>query len=42
MCVSFVSDESGRITAVQVHIKVWTEFERKAEAFDVAESIKKV
>jgi len=39
--MQYVSDGNGKVTAVQVPIKVWKDLERKAEAFDIASSIRK-
>ena len=40
MDVQFVSDNKGKIKAVQVGLKDWKELKKKADAFDVANSIR--
>jgi hypothetical protein len=41
MNVQFLSNEKGRVTAVQVPIKDWKELERKINTLEVVNSIKK-
>jgi hypothetical protein len=41
MNVQFLANDKGKITAVQVPLKDWKELERKAQAYDMAESIRK-
>lgn len=40
MDIQFVADQKGKVKAVQVAIKDWKEITLKAEAFDVANSIR--
>lgn len=40
MNVQFLANDKGKITAVQVPLKDWKELERKAKAYDMAESIR--
>lgn len=40
MSVQFLSNDQGKIVAVQVPLKEWMEMSRKMEAYDVAQSIK--
>lgn len=40
MDVQFVSDNKGKIKAVQVGLKDWKTLTKKVEAFDVANSIR--
>jgi hypothetical protein len=41
MNVQFLSNEKGKVTAVQVPIKDWKELERKINTLEVVNSIKK-
>jgi hypothetical protein len=41
MNVQFLANDRGKVTAVQVPLKDWKELERKAQAYDMAESIRK-
>jgi hypothetical protein len=41
MNVQFLANDRGKVTAVQVPLKDWKEIERKAQAYDMAESIRK-
>jgi hypothetical protein len=41
MNIQFLANDKGKITAVQVPLKDWKELERKAQAYDMAESIRK-
>ena len=40
MNVQFLANEKGKVTAVQLPLKDWKELERKAEAYDLAASIR--
>jgi hypothetical protein len=40
MNVQFLANDKGKVTAVQLPLKDWKELERKAEAYDVAASIR--
>lgn len=40
MNVQFLANDKGKVTAVQMPLKDWKELERKAEAYDVAASIR--
>jgi len=40
MDVQFVSDNKGKIKAVQLPLKDWKELKKKADAFDVSNSIR--
>lgn len=40
MDIQFVADQKGKVKAVQVAIKDWKEITKKAEAFDIANSIR--
>ncbi|GGC16185.1 hypothetical protein [Dyadobacter sediminis] len=40
MNIQFLANNQGKITAVQLPIKDWKELERKAEAYDLAASIR--
>ncbi len=40
MDIQFVSDDKGKIKAVQVALKDWKELASKAKAFDLATSIR--
>lgn len=40
MDIQFVSDDKGKVKAVQVGLKDWKTLTKKAEAFDVANSIR--
>lgn len=40
MHIQFVSDNSGKIRAVQLPLKYWKELAKKAKAFDLANSIR--
>ena len=40
MNVQFLANDKGKITAVQLPLKDWKELERKAEAYDIAASIR--
>ncbi len=40
MDVQFVADNKGKIKAVQVALKDWKALTKKAEAFDIANSIR--
>ena len=40
MNVQFLANDKGKVTAVQVPLKDWKELERKATAYDMAESIR--
>lgn len=41
MNVQFLANDKGKVTAVQLPLKDWKELERKAKAYDLAESIRK-
>lgn len=40
MDIQFISDNTGKVKAVQVPLKAWKELTKKANAFDVANSIR--
>ncbi|HWZ04829.1 MAG TPA: hypothetical protein VNX40_14530 [Mucilaginibacter sp.] len=40
MNVQLVSNNKGKVTAVQIPVKEWKEVEKKLAAFNIAESIK--
>lgn len=40
MDIQFVSDNKGKVKAVQVSLKDWESITKKAEAFDIANSIR--
>ncbi len=40
MDIQFVSDNKGKVKAVQVSLEDWESITKKAEAFDIANSIR--